>query len=413
MSDAGATVDGPGAAASAARPLAGVRVLDLSRIIAGPLAAQYLADLGAQVVKVERPGGGDDARGYVFPSTWSGESTMFLSFNRGKRSVVLDLDEAGDRSAFQALLAETDVLLENFRPGVMERLGLGWDALSARCPRLVMCSVSGFGADGPAAGTGANDLVAQASCGLMALNAGDDGRPRKVAPAVVDLFTAVNAALAIVAALRARDASGRGSRVTTSLFECGVALQSYFATGAFAELAAGRTPDMAAAASATVTVPNQAFRCGDGWIVVACSNDAMFARLAAALADPTLATDARFATNAARTVHRDALVARLDAAFAADARDAWVARLEAHKVSASGVLRPEEALAHPQAVHLGLAAASAHTRIDGLRTPAVPFSIDGVRPCAPMGPPLLGEHDAGLPGREGARSARTARETRG
>jgi crotonobetainyl-CoA:carnitine CoA-transferase CaiB-like acyl-CoA transferase len=398
-------------APGAARPLAGVRVLDLSRIIAGPLAAQYLADLGADVVKVERPGTGDDARGYVFPSTWRGESTMFLSFNRGKRSVVLDLDDAGDRAAIETLLGDADVLVENFRPGVMERLGLGWDALSARFPRLVMCSVSGFGADGPAAETGANDLVAQASCGLMALNAGDDGRPRKVAPAVVDLFTAANAALAIVAALRARDASGRGSRVTTSLFECGVALQSYFATGAFAERAAGRTPDMSAAASATVTVPNQAFRCRDGWIVVACSNDAMFARLATALDAPALAADARFATNAARTAHRDALVSRLDAAFAEGTREVWVARLGANKVSVSGVMKPEEALAHPQAAHLGMAATSPHARIDGLRTPAVPFSIDGVRPQAPIGPPLLGEHDAGLRARQASRSTRNAGES--
>ena len=379
-------------AAPAVKPLTGIRVLDLSRIIAGPLCGQYLADLGADVVKIERPVSGDDARDYVFPATWGDQSVMFMSFNRGKRSVVLDLAGADDRGAFLAFARSADVLIENFRPGVMDRLGLGYDALNAANPRLIYCSVSGFGNDGPQAQAGANDLVAQASCGLMALNASADGRPRKIAPAAVDLFTGANAVIAILAALRERDRTGRGAPVTTSLFECGVSMLSYFATGAFAERAGGRDSNMSAQASATITVPNQAFRCKDGWIVVACSNDAMWRRLAEGLGRPALATDARFATNAERTHNMSELIGMLDEIFAADTRGAWAERLSAAKVSVAAALTPEEAIDSPQAQSLGLVAPSRHAHIARFRMLATPFRIDGSRPVSEWAPPELGEH---------------------
>ena len=333
---------------------------------------------------------GDDARAYVFPAMWAGESTLFMAFNRGKRSVVLDLSAAAGRAALADLARRADVLIENFRPGVMARLGLDYATLAALNPRLVYCSVSGFGDAGPLAQAGANDLVAQAASGLMALNPAPDGRPQKVAPAVVDLFTATNAVVAILAALRERDATGRGRHVTTSLFECGLALLSYFATGAFAERAAGRASDMAAQARATITVPNQAFRCADGWIVVACSNDAMFRRLAAGLDRPALADDARFRTNADRTAHRAALIALLDDAFSRDTRTAWTERLGAQKVSVAAVMTPEEALDSPQAASLDIVRAPAHPRLAQYRTVAAPFRLDGERPLAELPPPALG-----------------------
>ena len=170
---------------SSAGPLQGIRVIDFSRIIAGPFCTQYLADLGAQVIKVERPGTGDDARQYSFPAQWGGVGTMFLSFNRGKRSIALDLEQEGDRAIASQLIADADVLVENFRPDVMAKVGLGCEAMREMNPRLVYCSISGFGEQGPLATAGANDLVAQASCGVMSLNARADGRPEKVVPAMV------------------------------------------------------------------------------------------------------------------------------------------------------------------------------------------------------------------------------------
>lgn len=376
--------------------LTGIRVLDFSRIIAGPLCAQYLADLGADVIKVERPATGDDARSYVFPATWNGLSTMFLSFNRGKRSVELDVATESGCAMARTLAASADVLIENFRPGVMDRLSLGYDALAQANPRLVFCSISGFGQNGPLAQVGANDLVAQASCGLMGINATADARPQKVAPAVVDLFTGVNAAFAILAALRQRDATGQGTHITTSLFECGISMLSYFATSSFAEQTAGPQTGVAPEASASITVPNQSFRCSDGWIVVACSNESMWRRLTQAVGRPGLADDARFANNLERTRNKDALIQILDELFLGGSREHWISRLTAAKVSVSAALSVAEALAHPQVASLNLVTAPAHSGIPDFRMLSTPFRFGGARPVSPLPPPELGEHNAAV-----------------
>ena len=369
-------------------PLAGVRVIDFSRIIAGPLCAQYLADLGADVIKVERAGSGDDVRQYSFPAMWCGNSTMYLSFNRGKRSVALDLEDPRELAAAVALVATADVLIENFRPGVMDRLGLGYESLAECHPELVYCSISGFGEEGPLAQAGANDLVAQASCGLMSLNAQDGARPEKVAPAVVDLYTGVNAALAILAALRQRESTGRGTRVSTSLFECGMSLLSYFATSQFAPGHSEAETEI----GASITVPNQSFKASDGWLVLACSNEAMWQRLCRAIRRAELAADARFATNLDRTHNKQALIAILDEVLAGDTRAGWAARLEAAKVSSSAVLTVVEVLAHPQAESLGMVVAIPHAQIEGFRMLRAPFRFQGQALVARAAPPGLDEH---------------------
>jgi crotonobetainyl-CoA:carnitine CoA-transferase CaiB-like acyl-CoA transferase len=370
-------------------PLDGLRVLDFSRIIAGPICAQYLADLGADVIKVERKDGGDDARQYSFPALWEGTGTMYLSFNRGKRSIALDLDDEADRSIARELVARADVLVENFRPGVMARLGFGHEAMQGLNPRLVYCSISGFGEHGPLAGAGANDLVAQASTGVMSLNAQADGRPQKVVPAMVDMFTGLNAALAILAAVQQRHRTGTGAQVNTSLFESGIAMLSYFATSHFAP----RKPEDQAL-GASITVPNQTFRASDGWMAVACSNDPMWQRLCDALEVPQLKDDPRYATNLQRTRHQDTLLPLLEEVFATRTRAEWAARLEQAKVSHSSVLDVGEVLAHPQAQTLGMVVDIPHPGIPAFRMVRAPIRIDGQGMAAMRPPPALDQHRA-------------------
>lgn len=369
-------------------PLSGLKVMDFSRIIAGPMCGQILADLGAEVIKVERPPVGDDAREYVFPPMLDGLSTIFLSFNRGKRSVLLDLREPRQLQALEGWLAQCDVLIENFRPGVMQRLGLDAHSLAVRHPRLIYCSISGFGEVGPLAQAGANDLVAQASTGMMSLNAPGGARPEKVAPAVIDLHTGMHAVVGVMAALLRRARTGRGGHVSTSLFECGTALLSYFATYGLGARAALDLTDPAA----SVTVPNQAFRAADGWMVVACSNEPMWQRLCQSMGRPELARDDRFATNALRTQHKDALVRELDTLFAAQSRQEWASRLGASSVSCAPVLTLDEVLAHPQGEALGLFHSLQRPGRMPLRVTRLPLRIDGQAFCNPLAPPDLGAH---------------------
>ena len=368
-------------------PLEGIRVLDFSRIIAGPFCAQYLADLGAEVIKVERPGTGDDARQYSFPAEWGGTGTIYLSFNRGKRSIALDLEQQGDRDIAHTLIAGADVLVENFRPGVMNKVGLGCDEMREMNPRLVYCSISGFGEEGPLAQAGANDLVAQASCGVMSLNSHADGRPQKVVPAMVDMFTGLNAALAIVAAIHERTRTGSGTQVTTSLFESGIAMLSYFATSHFAS---AQPQDESLGAS--ITVPNQTFRASDGWMALACSNEPMWQRLCEALEMPQLRKDPRYATNLDRTRNQATLIPTLEEVFAKRTRAQWARRLEEAKISHSSVLSVGEVLSHPQTEALGMVVPIPDPELEGFRMVRAPFRIGSRTMAAMQPPPRLDEH---------------------
>jgi CoA:oxalate CoA-transferase len=299
-----------------------VTVLDLTRVLAGPFCTMLLADQGARVIKVERPPAGDDARG--FGPFVAGCSAYFTSLNRGKQSIALELADAGDREIFERLLARADVLVENFRPGVLDRLGLGWNALHARYPRLILASTSGFGQTGPYASRPAYDLVVQAMGGIMSLTGEPGGAPVRVGTSIGDIAAGLFTAVAVNAALFHRERTGEGQRVDVAMLDCQVAilenaLARYAATGEAPGPIGSRHPSIA---------PFAALRCADGHLVVAAGNDALFARLCRVLERPELAADPRFAGNEARVRHVEALHAELERALAREGRDEWLARLE-------------------------------------------------------------------------------------
>ncbi|HEX9940045.1 MAG TPA: CoA transferase, partial [Longimicrobium sp.] len=327
-------------------PLAGLRVLDLSRVLAGPLCTMILGDLGADVVKVERPGTGDDTRTWGPP--WSEgpdgrESAYYLCVNRNKRSVAADLKTEEGRALVRRLARDADVLVENFAPGTMERAGLGWDDLSADNPRLVWCTITGYGAEGPEVGRPGYDFSVQARAGWMAITGEPGGAPNKVGVAVVDVLTGQNAALAILAALRERDAGGQGQRVEVSLFDSALA---GLVNVTQAALVTGREPVRWGNAHATI-VPYQTFDAADRAIVVAVGNDAQWRRLCEALGADALLADARFATNPGRIEHRAEVSAALAEIIRGGTAAEWLGVLETAGVPCAPVQTVGEALRDP------------------------------------------------------------------
>jgi CoA:oxalate CoA-transferase len=301
---------GPSGARTAG-PLSGLLVVDLTRVLAGPFATMMMADLGARVVKVERPGRGDDSRAY---GPFAGADSLYFGrVNRGKESVALDLRDDADRAVLLRLAERADVLVENFRPGVMDRLGLGWEALSERNPRLVYASVSGFGQTGPWRARPAYDTVVQGASGLMAVTGEPGGPPTKPGTSVADLTAGLYAFGAVLAALRGRDATGRGSRVDVAMFDAALSLLE---GAALHWLAHGTEPPRLGSMHHSIS-PFGTFACADAPIVVCAAHDGLFGVLATVLGRPGLVTDPRFADNAARTAHRDELTAELEEALAA------------------------------------------------------------------------------------------------
>ncbi|WGX95050.1 CaiB/BaiF CoA-transferase family protein [Nocardioides sp. L-11A] len=369
-------------------PLDGVLVADFSRVLAGPLAAATLADLGAEVIKVERPGVGDDTRHWGppwAPGAEDASSSYFESANRSKKSIELDLADPADRAVAQELAARCDVLVENFRTGALDRHGLGYDAVAARNPGVVYASVTGFGS-GEGAALAGYDFLVQAVGGLMSIT-GRPEEPMKVGVALVDVLTSKDAVVGILAALRAREQrGGRGQRVEVNLLSSllgSLANQasSYLATGQAPAAMGNRHPSIA---------PYEALRAKDGQVALCCGNDGQFARLAAEVGRPGLAVDARFATNADRVAHRDALVAQLEEALAADTVDSWVARLSAVGLPVGRVGTVADGF--ELAARLGLDptvdlgdGASPQVR-SPIRLSATPVSSYGA-------PPRLGEHN--------------------
>ncbi|HWP35338.1 MAG TPA: CoA transferase, partial [Thermodesulfobacteriota bacterium] len=314
-------------------PLAGIRILDFTRVLAGPYCTMLLGDLGADVVKVEPPGGGDETRSWGPPFV-RGESAYFLAVNRNKRSLVLDLAHPEARAAVERLVASADVLVENFRPGVAERLGLSAARLTARYPQLVYCAISAFGQGSPGSERPGYDLLIQAESGLMSVTGEPDGPPVKVGVAIADLVTGLHAALAIVAAIAARPArGGRGGVIDVSLYDCTLALLSTLVTS---YLATGRVPGRWGSAHPQI-VPYQAFAASDGYLVVCVTNDKFWRALCTCLERPDLADDPHFATNAGRVAARERLVAELAACFARRPVAEWLARLAAAGVPAGPI----------------------------------------------------------------------------
>ncbi|MFE0799981.1 CaiB/BaiF CoA transferase family protein [Streptomyces sp. NPDC058812] len=364
--------------------LQGVRIADFSRVLAGPYATMLLADLGAEVVKVERPGGGDDTRAWRPPADASGTSTYFLGVNRNKRSVALDLttDEGRDRA--RALIAGSDVVVENFRPGTMEKLGLGHEALLAADPRLVYCSVTGFGT-GAGAGLPGYDLLVQAVGGLMSVTGAPDphGEPTKTGVALVDVITGLHATVGILAALRHRERTGEGQLVEVSLLG---SLLSAMANQASGYVAAGVVPGRLGNAHPSIA-PYETFPTADRPIALAVGNDRQFAALTALLGAPRLADDARFRTNPDRVAHRSELRPLLQDRLRTRTADHWADVLPAAGVPAGPVNALDEAFAYAE--RLGVEAV---VDVGGTRQVAHPIRLGATPASYRLAPPELGEH---------------------
>lgn len=367
--------------------LDGIKVLELGRVFSGPLCGMVLADLGASVLKVERPGVGDESRRFG-PHEAGGQSCYFNALNRGKKSVALDLARDEDRALFLELVEKADVLVHNWVEASLVQLGLSPDALRASSPRLITCSIGGYGAGTTFADRPAQDVVAQALSGFMSLTGEAGGAPLKTAIPVVDYATGLYAAFAIMAALYRRERLGVGQHVSISLLEAALAMTS-FAASAF--LSAGALPRRVGNRHPSIC-PYNTYATADGHVVVAVANDAMWARLCEALGLDALAEDSRFASNAARLDDQEALEPLLAARIAALPTTDVTARLEAHRVSVSPVNELSEAFASREVRELDMT-----LRWGGASPVEVvgsPLRLDGDRP-RPFGPPpALGEHDA-------------------
>ena len=372
-------------------PLDGVVVADFSRVLAGPLAAMTLGDLGATVIKVERPGTGDDTRGWAPPVTADGESTYYLSANRNKRSIALDLATPAGRDAARSLVAKADVLVENFPPGTMERFGLGYDEVSAEHPGLVYASVTGFGRARGATLPG-YDFLIQAVGGLMSITGQPDGEPTKVGVALVDVLAGAHLTSGILAALVARGRTGRGQRVDVTLLGT---LLAALANQASAFLNAGVTPGRMGNRHPSIT-PYETLATSDRPIAVAVGSEAQFARLAAAVLGPAGAADPRFATNADRVRHRSALVAALESRLTTRPAAHWLGQLTAAGIACGPVNTVPEAFALAASLDADPVVRLPHGTTSGsdgvAASVAWPVELSETPATYRLAPPRLGEH---------------------
>ena len=377
-------------------PLSGVRVLDLSRVLAGPWATQTLADLGAEVLKIERPGVGDDTRHWGPPFTTTtdgakGDAAYFLCANRGKKSVELDIASPEGADAVRELAKSCDVMVENFKTGGLKRYGLDHASLAAVNPRLVYCSITGFGQDGPDAHRAGYDYMIQAMGGLMSITGQPDGapgaEPMKVGVAVVDLFTGLYASNAILAALLHARATGEGQHIDIALFDVQAAMLANQATNYFVS---GKAPTRMGNAHPNLA-PYQPFPCTDGMVVIAVGNDGQFRALAGALGAPGLGEDPRFLTNALRIEHRAVLTAELSALTAGHSLQGLMAALEAAGVPCGPVNTIDQVFAEPQARHRGLEIEQARADLSApVRTVASPIRMSRTPVRYDRPPPALG-----------------------
>lgn len=385
-------------------PLSGVRVVDLTSSVAGPFCTQLLGALGADVIKVERPGHGDDTRAWG-PPFWDDESTMFLAMNANKRSIGLDLrSERGLGLALQ--LAEgADVVVQSMRPGLCRRLGLGYAAIKARNPEVIYCNIGAYGSRSPLRDQPGYDPLMQAAGGIMSVTGEPDGRPLRVGVSLVDQGTSLWAAIGILAALRTRDQGEGGCEVDTSLYETAIGWMGYHLVG---HLATGLVPRPAGSRFASIA-PYEAFQAADGWIVLAAANDRLFRVLCGVLELPELAADARFATNPDRVANRDRLAAAIGARIATQPVEVWLDRLGAASLPAAPVLNAAQVVESPQTTALGILEDVPGHAIEALQLVAAPVAFDGHRPGTRCGPPSLGQHTAEVCAELGIDSEQLAR----
>jgi crotonobetainyl-CoA:carnitine CoA-transferase CaiB-like acyl-CoA transferase len=368
-------------------PLEGVIVADLTQNVAGPFCTQILGDMGAEVIKVERPKRGDDARAWA-PPYWGQESATFIALNRNKKSIALDLKSPGGLEVLQRLVKRADVFVQSLRPGGIDELGLDFASAARLNPRIIYCSITAFGARGPLRHLPGYDVLMQAYTGLMSVNGHPGQEPARVGTSIVDMGTGMWAALGVVAALRQRDATGRAVEVTTALFETAMMWMSYHATG---YLASGEVPKPQGSGTAMIA-PYQAFPTADGFALIGAGSDALFRRLADALGCPELAADERFKDNPSRVSNRAALVEALSKRTRERKAADLVEVLRVAGVPAAPILSVDQALAEPQTRESGVLVAARHPRLPDYQSIGLPLTWDGVRPAVRRVPPLLGEH---------------------
>jgi crotonobetainyl-CoA:carnitine CoA-transferase CaiB-like acyl-CoA transferase len=372
------------------KPLAGVKVLDLSRVLAGPWCSQLLADLGADVIKIERPGSGDDTRHWGPPWHGDGESRVaayFLSCNRGKKSAAIDFARPEGAALVGRLAGEADVLIENFKVGGLTKFGLDVETLRAANPRLIHASITGFGQDGPYADRAGYDYIIQGMGGLMSVTGLPDGEPGggplRVGVAVVDLFTGLYTAVAILAAIYQREKTGEGAAIDMALFDTQLAMLANQASNA---LVSGKDPPRQGNTHPNI-VPYQPFDAADQPIIIAIGNEGQFARLAEMCGHPEWASDARFNSNEARVANRSAIVGLVGDCIRHKAASEWLDRLEAAGIPAGPINSVSQALANVQAQHRGMVRS-----IAGIPLVGSPVRLGGARADCDLPPPALGEH---------------------
>jgi formyl-CoA transferase len=369
-------------------PLSGIRVLDLTRVVAGPYCSMFLGDLGAEVVKVEQPGAGDDTRGWGPPFA-GGESAYYLSINRNKQSLTLDLKSKRAVELLRQLVKAADVIIENFRPGTMERLGLGEKELRELNPRLIYASLTGFGADGPMSDWPGYDLIVQAWGGLMSVTGTPDGEPVKVGVAIVDLVAGLMLGKAITAALFAREKIGVGQRIDTSLLEAEVA--SLINVGSN-YLVGGKVPTRWGNAHPNI-VPYQNFQTADGYLVIGVASEVIWKRFCEAIGQSDLIDDPRFAENSKRVENRSALIALLSEMFLERPNNTWFTLLTDAEVPCAPVQTIDQVFQAPQVLQRDMLIEVDHPTAGKVRMAGIPVKFSVTPATVRMPPPLLGEHN--------------------
>ena len=384
-----------------ALPLEGIRVLDLTRILAGPSCTQILGDLGADVIKVERPGRGDDTRGWGPPyledaaGKPTGESAYYLSANRNKRSLSLDISRPEGRELLEQLLGKCDILAENFKVGDLEKRGFGWEAVHERHPRLIYCSITGFGQDGPYAGRAGYDFIIQGMGGLMSITGEPDGQPMKVGVPISDIMAGMYACVSILAALRHRDQTGLGQHIDISLLDAQVA---WLYNQASNYLVGGEEPGRLGNAHPNI-VPYESFATSDGWVTIGIGNDAQFQRFCEFAGCAELGADPRFATNTLRLEHREALIPALQKVFATQSSDYWLTELERHKIPCGPINTISQVFRDPHIRQRGLLREVHHPAAGKpLRMVGSPIRMSAVTPEIRRPPPTAGQHTEELLG---------------
>jgi formyl-CoA transferase/CoA:oxalate CoA-transferase len=361
-------------------------VLDLSRILSGPFATMTLADLGADVIKVEQPGTGDDTRQWG-PPFQGGEAAYFLAVNRNKRSLAVDLKTAEGRHIVQQLARRADVVVENFRPGTAERLGLGYAELAAENPGLVYASISGYGQTGPEASRAGYDAIAQARSGIMSVTGEADGPPVRVGVSSADLVAGMWATIGILAALHEKQRTGAGQWVDISLLDGSVSLLTYVSSGYFAS---GEIPKRYGSAHPTIA-PYQAFPTADGFVMVAVGNDSLWRRYAAAVGRQDLADDERYASNPSRVALRETLIPLLEDIMRTRTTDEWVAALDAAGVPAGPIQTVDQAVQDPQVLARNMVADLVHPSAGPMKVVGCPVRLTRTPPSVRTAPPTLGQ----------------------